>query len=36
MITIGYGDITPLNPMERLAVIFISLISCGMFAYSIN
>jgi len=36
MITVGYGDITPVNTQERLFVIFVMLISCGIFAYSLN
>jgi len=36
MITVGYGDITPVNMQERLFVIIVMLISCGVFAYSIN
>ncbi|KAL4512188.1 hypothetical protein ABPG72_005190 [Tetrahymena utriculariae] len=35
-ITIGYGDITPKNVIERNVVIIISLISTGFFSYSIN
>jgi voltage-gated potassium channel Kch len=36
MITIGYGDITPITTLERIFVILITLISCGVFAYSLN
>jgi len=36
MITVGYGDITPVNPLEKVVVVFLTLISCGVFAYSIN
>lgn len=36
MITIGYGDITPITVYERSFVIFVTLISCGVFAYSVN
>lgn len=36
MITVGYGDITPVNTLERLFVICVMLISCGVFAYSLN
>lgn len=36
MITVGYGDVTPVNTSERLFVIFVMLISCGVFAYSLS
>jgi hypothetical protein len=36
MITLGYGDITPQTPNERMTVIGITLFSCGVFAYSLN
>lgn len=36
MITLGYGDFVPKTSYERIFVIFITLISCGVFAYSIN
>ena len=36
MITVGYGDIVPVNNIERIFVIIITLISCGVFAYSVN
>jgi len=36
MITIGYGDIYPVTIYERGFVILITLISCGVFAYSVN
>ncbi|EWS72750.1 cyclic nucleotide-binding domain protein (macronuclear) [Tetrahymena thermophila SB210] len=36
MTTIGYGDITPQSDLEMLTVIFVALISCGVFGYSIN
>ncbi len=32
MITVGYGDITPQNPVEMLICIFTMLFSCGVFA----
>jgi hypothetical protein len=31
MITIGFGDITPTNSLEKLFSIFVMLISSGMF-----
>ncbi|KAL4474221.1 hypothetical protein ABPG72_001760 [Tetrahymena utriculariae] len=36
MITVGYGDITPNTTVERIFVIFICLVGCGVFAYSVN
>lgn len=36
MITIGYGDITPVNIYEKVYVIGMTFISCGTFAYCIN
>jgi len=36
MITLGYGDITPITSVEKIFVIFVTLISCGIFAYAIN
>ncbi|KAL4444512.1 hypothetical protein ABPG74_016805 [Tetrahymena malaccensis] len=36
MITIGYGDVTPITIYERIYVIFVTLMSCGVFAYSLN
>ena len=36
MITVGYGDITPITNAEKIYVIFFTLISCGVFAYSVN
>ncbi|KAL4462120.1 hypothetical protein ABPG74_000965 [Tetrahymena malaccensis] len=36
MTTIGYGDIIPNSTTERIYVSFVSLISCGIFGYSIS
>ncbi|EAR86704.2 cation channel family protein (macronuclear) [Tetrahymena thermophila SB210] len=36
MITVGYGDITPVNSREYLLSILTMLIACGMFGYSLN
>lgn len=36
MITIGYGDIVPINFYEKIYVIGITFITCGTFAYCIN
>ena len=34
MITVGYGDIHPVNWLEALFAIFAMFVSCGVFAYS--
>ena len=36
MITVGYGDIVASNDNERIFVIFVTFIGCGVFAYAIN
>lgn len=36
MNTVGYGDITPQNPLETIFAIIFIYIACGVFAYSIN
>jgi hypothetical protein len=36
MITIGYGDISPINTTERIFVMVVSLVACGVFAYAVN
>ena len=36
MITVGYGDISPVHRNEKIYTIIITLISCGVFGYSIN
>ena len=36
MITVGYGDIVPKTSIEKLYVIFITLLSCVVFAYTVN
>ena len=36
MVTVGYGDITPQNFIERLFAIGLIVLACGMFAYSVN
>ncbi|KAL4487100.1 hypothetical protein ABPG72_001552 [Tetrahymena utriculariae] len=36
MVTVGYGDIVPVNYIEILIAIIIMLISCGIFAYALN
>ena len=36
MITVGYGDIIAVTDVERLFAIIVMLMSCGVFAYSLN
>ena len=36
MSTIGYGDITPKSMAEKLYVIVMTQVACGVFAYAIN
>lgn len=36
MVTVGYGDITPSTKNEKIITIFITLISCGVFAFAVN
>lgn len=36
MSTIGYGDISPQTVIERIYIMFSTLISCGVFAYALN
>ncbi len=36
MITVGYGDVVPVNYKERLYVIFMTLGSSAVFAYVVN
>ena len=36
MVTVGYGDISPSNLYEKLFCIIMMILSCGVFAYSIN
>jgi hypothetical protein len=36
MITVGFGDTVPCNIYEKLYVMVMMLISCGVFGYSIN
>ena len=36
MVTVGYGDILPNNPYEMTVSCITIMLSCGVFAYSIN
>jgi len=36
MITVGYGDVFPINIYEKIYVMGMTLISCGLFAYCVN
>ena len=36
MVTVGYGDIYPANITERAFCIVLMILTCGVFAYSIN
>ena len=36
MLTIGYGDIVPVTNAEKIYIIFIALVSTGIFGYVIN
>ena len=35
-ITLGYGDIVPVTNYEKIYIIAVTLISCAVFAYSLN
>ena len=36
MITIGYGDISPVSVKEKIYVLFMSLICCMVYGYALN
>lgn len=36
MVTVGYGDITPQNPLEVSISIITIMLSCGVYAYTLN
>lgn len=36
MSTIGYGDISPYTPWEKIYGIISSFVACGVFAFAIN
>ena len=36
MITLGYGDIYAITTVEKIFLIFVTLLSCAVFAYCLN
>jgi hypothetical protein len=36
MITLGYGDISPITIAEKIFLIFIALMACGVYAYTVG
>ena len=36
MVTVGFGDIHPVNQIEKLYVIIITILSSGLFGYTIS
>jgi hypothetical protein len=36
MITVGYGDITPVSTWEKMFIIFMTLLGSLVFAYTVN
>jgi len=36
MVTVGYGDMSPVNSLEQLICIILMLITCGVFAYAVG
>ncbi|KRW98750.1 Cyclic nucleotide-binding protein [Pseudocohnilembus persalinus] len=36
MITVGYGDIYPYTPQEKIYTIIMTIFACGVFAYAVN
>lgn len=36
MISVGYGDITPVNELEMVTCIILMLFACGVFAFILN
>ncbi len=35
MITVGYGDIVPVNTSEKLFTMAVMMLACGVFAYTV-
>lgn len=36
MITVGYGDILPINDFEMVICVITMMLACGVFGYSLN
>jgi hypothetical protein len=36
MCTVGYGDISPVTNFERIFVMVVVVVGCGVYAYAIN
>ena len=36
MITLGYGDVVPISKVEKIYVMLVTIVSCGVFAYIVN
>lgn len=36
MMTVGYGDISPINSTEKIYIIIVTVISCMQFGFTMN
>lgn len=36
MVTVGYGDISPVTKIEKIATIGLTMVSCGIFAFAVS
>ena len=36
MITVGYGDVVAITKYEKIYVICVTFLACGVFAYAVN
>lgn len=36
MSTVGYGDISPTTYIEKIIIIILTIVSCGVFAFAMN
>lgn len=36
MVTVGYGDITPVTRIEKLSTMGLTILNCAVFAYAVN